>query len=1658
MGRRISLFGRITIAAALAVAALPIAAGAVFAQCSPCNVTVSADSGTTSAGATGGVGTLSWALAQLNSSSAAGQVINIQTNVTLSGALSPIFNSVTINGNGFTISGNNSQRIFMVGTDTATQGSAAVAGSIVASTQNVTINNVTLANGLAQGGAGGGGAGGGLGAGGALFVNQSAKVTLSGVSFTNNAAVGGSGSAGSGIGGGGGGLGGSGGTGNAGGGGGIFGNGNGAGGGVFGNGGSGALFGGGGGYSGNGGAGSIGGGSAGNAGALSIAGLTGSGGSGPQAGGANGGGGSGGQSVGANPYGGGGGFGVGGNNNANGLAPGNGAFGGGGGTGQSFCCVANGGFGGGGGGGGNGGFGGGGGGYGATRTAGSGGFGGGGGANTTAIGGNGGFGGGGGGGGTGGTGGFGGGAGTTTGGGGGAAMGGAIFVAAGGTLTIQGNGTTSGGSVTGGTGGGGNNGSAFGAGLFVEGSNVTFGAGSYTVSDVITDLNASAGNTTTANGVGGVGGSSSVTVNGSTLTLSAANTYTGGTTLTSGTLVIGNNQAIGSGTLAMAAGTTLSFLNSGNFTVTNPITIAGDPNFTPPAGTTQTIASAIADGATPGTLAMQGPGTLVLSGANTYSGGTLVSGGTLQISGAGTLGATTGPLGVSAGTLDLGGTTQTTGALTLTGGTIQNGTLDSAAFGVQSGAISAILGGAGALTKSGAGTVTMSATNSYTGATTIDGGTLSVTGDISSSSGVAVNNGGVLAGTGVVPTTNINGGGTIAPGSASATGVLAVKGNIDFAPSSFYTVKVSPGAPSDLILATGTATLGGTVQVQGGNGAYSASTKYLILDAAGGVSGQFAGVTNNTSYLATLSYDANNAYLVLGSVLFPVTSSIGTALNAAAATNPTGTGATVIGTLAGLNVAALPVALNQISGQGTTGTQETSFAANRLFTSSMTEQALFWLGGDRPDANAVTLHEPLAYAPEMPLGPFGSIDPAINKAQVRTWRLWSAGFADQSFLGADSAGTSSLSHTTVGGSMGFDRQLSPDLLVGLAVGVSNSSFTVPDLATSGTLQGGHFGAYGVAKRGDLYGLGALTFGMFNNSTTRTVSAGASPSEIETAQFPSEQLGGYFELGWRHKFDAITVSPYLAAAYVDTIQQAYAETSTTLAGAPGLYGLNFGARTAGSTPTFAGAQIESQIPIGTGWSWAPSARFAWEHEFQPDRFADAALTALPTWYFTAVGTSATRDAAFVAAGSRIWSASGTTLFANFSGQFSDRATSYGVTGGIDYNWSTETVDGSGSQAPKWTTLLTEETRFSSWSGGRGYPSSASAAPGSGAQLYTPTTLQTSATTQNNLKVDLTAKVGSVWSQQTTPGLSGEVLTQTDSVLSSTVTYVGVKGVQPFLSLALNLPTGRSVLTGSQANARMDPDFVDLATFGEGFNVGPTAGVNVPVNDALTLSFGAGYTHHGAYERDNSLEPAGGGPTVVQLLAPGQDLTATATAGYDDGKVSAAVSGTYTYETVTYVNGTPSYQLGNGFVVAANGGYVWNPQWISAVSGSWSFNQIDRIEDTAPIPAFLDQTANANSQLYRVRFDQTYIAKDWRIGPFVSFMHRGQNSFDPTAQEFVPAKSLWQGGAQARYQVNDNFTLTATVAPFWSREQPMPALGLPVVPVQGWQASIGGRYLF
>ncbi len=277
-----------------------------------------------------------------------------------------------------------------------------------------------------------------------------------------------------------------------------------------------------------------------------------------------------------------------------------------------------------------------------------------------------------------------------------------------------------------------------------------------------------------------------------------------------------------------------------SYTISNNIAAAGDPIFAPAAGATLTITGVISDATPPaplGEVSMQGQGTLRLEGANTYGGGTSVLSGTLQISGSGTLGASSGSTTVSGGTLDLGGTNQTqNGGLTLTSGGVQNGTLTSSGtFALQSGQMGANLTGTGGLTKTGAGAVNLvnlAGANTYTGATTVNGGTLDAfgTNSFSAASPTTVNAGGTLelgGGYQTINTVKLSGG-TLAEGwltgAMTSTGgsIIYINGSATLTTTAGTTVLGEPGSGY-----TGATTVSGgilTASAANGFSRYSATT------------------------------------------------------------------------------------------------------------------------------------------------------------------------------------------------------------------------------------------------------------------------------------------------------------------------------------------------------------------------------------------------------------------------------------------------------------------------------------------------------------------------------------------------------------------------------------------------------------------------------------------------------------------------------------------------------------------------------------------------------------------------------------------------------------------------------------------------------------------
>ena len=277
-----------------------------------------------------------------------------------------------------------------------------------------------------------------------------------------------------------------------------------------------------------------------------------------------------------------------------------------------------------------------------------------------------------------------------------------------------------------------------------------------------------------------------------TQVFSGANTYRAGTTISAGTLQIGDGGASGTlGSGSVANNATLVLNRNNAYALSNAIFGSGS-------------------------LVHAGTGTTTLLGANSYTGGTTINAGTLALGAANRL-ADTGAVTVNAGTFNLGGFSDTVGAVTLAAGAITNGTLTGSSFDVRSGHVSAALAGSGALTKNTASTVTLSGSNTYTGGTTVNAGRLATAGNerLADTGAVTVNSGGTLAVGGNETIGSLAGNGAVVLGerltlgasSSTFGGVMSGIGGLTKSGAGTFTLSGANTYAGDTILSGGTLVL-----------------------------------------------------------------------------------------------------------------------------------------------------------------------------------------------------------------------------------------------------------------------------------------------------------------------------------------------------------------------------------------------------------------------------------------------------------------------------------------------------------------------------------------------------------------------------------------------------------------------------------------------------------------------------------------------------------------------------------------------------------------------------------------------------------------------------------------------------------------------------------
>jgi uncharacterized protein with beta-barrel porin domain len=550
-----------------------------------------------------------------------------------------------------------------------------------------------------------------------------------------------------------------------------------------------------------------------------------------------------------------------------------------------------------------------------------------------------------------------------------------------------------------------------------------------------------------------------------------------------------------------------------------------------------------------------------------------------------------------------------------------------------------------------------------------------VNGSIATSSLTTINTGGTLTGTGIIGNTLVAGG-TFAPGSSTPGSSMTVNGNLAFQSAGTYMVQVNP-ATSSFAQVTGTAALGGaTVSANFAAGTYVVK-QYTILDATGGVSGTFSGVTNTNlpgGFTTSTSTDATHAFLNLSLFSFPTglnTNQQNVANALANSFNAAGGIPMAYGTLTarGLTIA---------SGELGTGTQQATYQAMNIFMGLLGDPFISGRGdGLVPDATppvqwtdtdeqAVaytqdgkrrTKAERDAYASMYKKAMASPIDTSLQR-----WSVWAAGFGGSlSTDGNATLGSNAVSSRVFGSAVGADYRFSPFTTAGFALAGGGTNYGLANGLGSGhsdLFQAGGFVRHTV---GPAYILAAMAYGWQDITTNRTVMLAG--TDVLHARFQSNTLSERIEGGYRFVTPWMGITPYAAAQLTTINLPAYAE--QVLAGTPA-FALAYGARDVTFPRSELGLRADRSYAVQDA-VLTVRGRAAWAHDFYVDRSIAATFEALPVSSFIVNGAAQAHDSALASASAELKWTSGWSVAGVFDGEFSNVTRSYSGKTVVRYAW-------------------------------------------------------------------------------------------------------------------------------------------------------------------------------------------------------------------------------------------------------------------------------------------------------------------------------------------------------------------------------------------------------
>ncbi len=521
--------------------------------------------------------------------------------------------------------------------------------------------------------------------------------------------------------------------------------------------------------------------------------------------------------------------------------------------------------------------------------------------------------------------------------------------------------------------------------------------------------------------------------------------------------------------------------------------------------------------------------------------------------------------------------------------------------------------------KVGSSTWTISGTNNRAMPWEIREGGLMITGTLGAAS-MNVHDGATLGGTGTVGAITARTGSALSPG-MNGIGSLAVTGNVIIANGTTYRIDLNAGGQSDRIVGQGTAKIsGGSVRVSALPGDYRPGSRWTILTALGGVSGQFSNVTTNLAFFKpVLTKDGQNVYLVL-----------------ARTSNPLPEDRPLIDPFIPLTEDELPDVLGLTSGEPLVSATTAILAHDDLFRAAVLCR--------------------LRCSEGMP--GFGTADTAASVAVTlpqRDWTMWAKAIGSWGSTDA-SAASHGMERSTAGLVFGVDAGFGTPYRLGVAAGYFSTDLDMSSLGASGNVESLHIGAYGSASFDRLNLRGGVAYAHHEVDMGRSFSFTGFSGAMHSGS-GTDSMQAFGEIGYEIPLsENVFLEPFAGLAHIHIASRGVLEEGSVVAVTGDVHSFD-------TTYTTLGARLVATIPTERG-NLTFKGLLGWRHAFG-DIVPKATFSYVGDGRpFLISGAPIDKDSLVVEAGLNWEVSSKVTLNVTYAGTMGRRDQEHTIRGGIN----------------------------------------------------------------------------------------------------------------------------------------------------------------------------------------------------------------------------------------------------------------------------------------------------------------------------------------------------------------------------------------------------------